>query len=393
VCARHFSDTRQVVDTILQRVSLVLEYPVVFASDVFAPGATVLADVLARRERGRRHRVAAIVDAGVAAAWPDLIAAITAWADRDPARVELAAPPWTIPGGEAAKDAAVLDELVRRLAALRIDRHAFVLAIGGGAALDVVGYAAATLHRGVRLVRMPTTVLGQNDAGVGVKNGINAFGAKNFLGTFAAPFAVIDDSRFLTTLAVRDRVAGMAEAVKVALVRDAAFFAWLVAHADALVRFELAVVEPMIRRCAELHLAHIASGGDPFEQGNARPLDFGHWAAHKLELLTGHALRHGEAVAIGMVLDARYSVEAGLLDEASLAAIVGLLERLGLPVWDDALREPALLDGLAEFREHLGGELTITVLAGIGRGVDCRDVQPELLRRALQWMEAPRRAA
>jgi 3-dehydroquinate synthase len=353
----------------------------------------VLADVLARREQGRRHRLVAIVDAGVAAAWPDLIAAITAWADRDPARIELAAPPWTVPGGEATKDGAVLDAVVRRLAALRIDRHAFVLAIGGGAMLDVVGYAAAILHRGVRLVRMPTTVLGQNDAGVGVKNGINAFGAKNLLGTFAAPFAVIDDSRFLTTLAARDRIAGMAEAVKVALIRDAAYFKWLVAHADALARFDLAVVEAMIRRCAELHLAHIANGGDPFEQGNARPLDFGHWAAHKLELLTGHALRHGEAVAIGMVLDARYSVEAGLLDDGALAAIVALLERLGLPVWDDALREPVLLDGLAEFREHLGGELTITLLAGIGRGVDCRDVQPELLRRALRWMDAPRRAA
>ena len=382
-----------VTETILQRVPLVLEYPVVFTRDVFAPGATVLADVLARREHGRRHRVVAVIDAGVAAAWPELAAAITAWAAREPARIELVAPPWTIPGGEAAKDAAVLDELVRRLAALRIDRHAFVLAIGGGAALDVIGYAAAVVHRGVRLVRLPTTVLGQNDAGVGVKNGINAFGAKNFLGTFAAPFAVIDDSRFLTTLAARDRIAGMAEAVKVALVRDAAFFAWLVAHADALVRFELAVVEPMIRRCAELHLAHIAGGGDPFEQGNARPLDFGHWAAHKLEVLTGHALRHGEAVAIGMVLDARYSVETGQLDDGSLAALVALLQRLGLPVWDDALRMPALLDGLAEFREHLGGELTITVLAGIGRGVDCRDVEPALMRRALAWMAAPRRAA
>ncbi len=393
--ARHprVSDTPRVVETLLQRVCFALEYPVVFAHDVFAPGATVLADVLARREHGRRHRVAVVLDAGVAAAWPALIETITAWAARDPARIELVAPPWTIPGGEAAKDAAVFDELVRRLAALRIDRHAFVLAIGGGAALDVIGYAAAVLHRGVRLVRLPTTVLGQNDAGVGVKNGINAFGAKNFLGTFAAPFAVIDDSRFLTTLSARDRVAGMAEAVKVALVRDAAFFAWLVAHAEALARFELPAVEVMIRRCAELHLAHIAGGGDPFEQGNARPLDFGHWAAHKLELLTGHALRHGEAVAIGMVLDARYSVEAGLLDERSLAAITGLLERLGLPVWDDAVRAPALLDGLAEFREHLGGELTITVLAGIGHGIDCRDVQPALLQRALRWMSAPRRAA
>src|SRR6185312_16684743 len=158
----------------------------------------------------------------------------------------------------------------------------------------------------------PTTVLAQNDAGIGVKNGINAFGAKNMLGTFAAPFAVINDGRFLATLGERDRIAGMAEAVKVALVRDAKFFAWLRAAAPRLAAFDRDAVAQSIRRCAELHLAHIATGGDPFELGNARPLDFGHWAAHKLEVMTDHALRHGEAVALGMALDARYSVEAGL---------------------------------------------------------------------------------
>jgi 3-dehydroquinate synthase len=386
-------DTRSVVDTILQRVPLVLEYPVVFARDVFATASTVLVDVLGRREPDRRHRVAVVIDGGVAAAWPRLALAIEAYAARHAALVELAAPPWAIPGGEAAKDGAVLDELVRRLAALRIDRHSFVLAIGGGAVLDVVGYAAAILHRGVRCVRMPTTVLAQNDAGVGVKNGINAFGAKNFLGTFAAPFAVVNDSSFLATLETRDRVAGMAEAVKVAVIRDAVFFEWLERHAAQLAAFELASVEQSIRRCAELHLAHIASGGDPFEQGNTRPLDFGHWAAHKLELLTGHALRHGEAVAIGMVLDGRYSVEAGMLDEGAFDQLRALLAALGLPVWHDALLAPALLEGLAEFREHLGGELTITLLEGIGRGVDCRDVREPLVRRALDWMCDRRRAA
>ena len=374
------------MDSILQRVPLVLEYPVVFARDVFGIDSSVLVDVVSAREPARRHRVVAIVDGGVADAWPRLCSQIEAYAERHAARLELAAPPWTIPGGERAKDEAVLADILRRLAALRIDRHSFVLAIGGGAVLDVVGYAAATLHRGVRLVRLPTTVLGQNDAGVGVKNGINAFGAKNFLGAFAAPFAVIDDSGFLATLDDRDRAAGMAEAVKVAAIRDPVFFDWLSDHAPALAAFELTPVERMIRRCAELHLAHIAGGGDPFESGNARPLDFGHWAAHKLETLTHHELRHGEAVAIGMVLDARYSVEAGLLDRDAFGSFVALLERLRLPVWHEALRDPALLDGLDEFREHLGGELTITLLAGLGRGVECRDVRIELVRCALAWM-------
>ncbi len=142
----------------------------------------------------------------------------------------------------------------------------------------------------------------------------------------------------------------------------------------------------MIRRCAELHLAHIAGGGDPFETGNARPLDFGHWSAHKLEILTAHALRHGEAVAIGMTLDARYSVEAGLLDEAAFATFVRLLEQLRLPTWHPALLDPALLGGLDEFRQHLGGELVLTMLSGIGNGVDCRDVQTAIVARSIAWM-------
>jgi 3-dehydroquinate synthase len=380
-----------VVQTVVQRVQLTLEYPVVFTRDAFAPANRALAEVIGRRELARRHRVVAIADRNVAAAHPGLADEIAGYAAHHATGLELVAPLETLPAGEAAKDAGVLDGLLRRLAGLRIDRHSFVLAIGGGAVLDVVGYAAATLHRGVRLIRMPTTVLAQNDAGIGVKNGINAFGAKNMLGTFAPPFAVINDSRFLATLEPRDRAAGMAEAVKVALIRDAAFFDWLVAQRAALAAFEPRAVETLIRRCAELHLAHIAGGGDPFEQGNARPLDFGHWAAHKLELLTGHALRHGEAVAIGIALDARYSVEAGMLAEADYLAIVELLRVLRLPVWHDALRSRELLDGLAEFREHLGGELCITLLAAIGRGVDARDVRPELVQRAIAVLaEGPR---
>jgi len=368
--------------SIVQRIPLVLEYEVVFTRDVFAPASTVLVDVLASREPTRRHRMVAIVDAGVVAAWPDLLARLDAYASHHAARIELAAVR-TVPGGEAAKEASVFESLVGQLAALQIDRHSFVVAIGGGAVLDVAGYAAAIVHRGVRLVRIPTTVLAQNDAGVGVKNGINAFGAKNFLGTFAAPFAVIDDSSFLTTLDPRDRAAGMAEAVKVAAIRDPVFFEWLVDHAAELAAFELPAVERMIRRCAELHLAHIAGGGDPFETGNARPLDFGHWSAHKLEMLTSHALRHGEAVAIGMTLDARYSVEIGLLDEQSFTTFVRLLQQLRLPTWHPSLLDPAVLGGLDEFRQHLGGELTLTMLGGIGHGVDCRDVKTDIVARSI----------
>src|SRR5262249_47001338 len=156
--------------------------------------------------------------------------------------------------------------------------------------------AAATAHRGIRLVRVPTTTLSQCDSGVGVKNGINAFNKKNFIGTFAPPFAVINDFQLLTTLGPRDKRAGYAEAVKVACVRDAPFFEALEHDARSLDEFEPHAMRRLIRRCAEIHINHIVNGGDPFESGSARPLDFGHWAAHKLEHLSDFRIRHGEAV-------------------------------------------------------------------------------------------------
>src|SRR6185369_10597341 len=264
--------------------------------------------------------------------WPDLAAAIGRYVDRHGERLALVAPPVVIPGGERSKnDPAVLADLHARLHRLGVSTQSVVVIVGGGAVLDMVGYAAATTHRGVRVVRVPTTVLAQNDSGVSVKNGVNAFGAKNFLGTFAPPFAVVNDRQFLSTLARRDVIAGMAEAVKVALVRDADFFAWNETHASALAGGDLDRVAEQTERAAALHLAHIAGSGDPFELGSARPLDFGHWAAHKLEMLTEHRLRHGEAVAIGMALDTCYATEVGLLSAADRDRVLALLRALGLP--------------------------------------------------------------
>src|SRR5204862_5030044 len=137
-------------------------------------------------------------------------------------------PPKIVPGGERAKQSpALIAALHADLQRLGIDRQSFVVAIGGGALLDAVGYAAATAHRGVRLVRVPTTVLAQSDSGVGVKNGVNAFASKNFVGTFAPPFATVNDSSFLPTLPQRQWCGGLAEAVKVALLKDAHFLRYL----------------------------------------------------------------------------------------------------------------------------------------------------------------------
>jgi 3-dehydroquinate synthase len=244
----------------------------------------------------------------------------------------------------------------------------------------------------VRLIRVPTTVLAQDDSGVGVKSGVNLHGVKNFVGAFAPPFAVLNDLDLLHLLSPRDKVAGMAEAVKVALIRDGAFFAWLERHADDLLTFERAALARMIRRCAELHMRQIAHGGDPFETGSARPLDFGHWSAHKLESLTRHHLRHGEAVAIGIALDARYSVLTRLLRKGEEERICALLEHLGFRLWHPALDgrradgRLEVLDGLREFREHLGGDLTVTLLEDIGRGVEVHEIDEATMLDAIAWL-------
>ena len=377
----------------MQKIVVPFEYPVYFTQDVFEPGNPDFAEALTRIEPDRCHRFCVVIDSGVDRAWPNLTDRIRAYAQTYPDNLELVANPIVVPGGESIKsDIPALENLLNSFHSLALDRQSFVVIVGGGAVQDMAGYAAAICHRGLRTIRLPTTVLSQNDSGVGVKNGVNAFDTKNFLGTFAPPFAVINDIRFIDTLSDRDRLAGFPEAVKVALIRDASFFHWLEGHAELLMAFDPKVMEMMIERGARLHLAHIATSGDPFEFGAARPLDFGHWSAHKLESMTDYRLRHGEAVAIGMALDTRYSVLAGLLDEPSGERVCDLLKKLGMRLWDDALDQTTsdgrrtVLDGLDDFRQHLGGDLTVTLLQEIGRGVEVHEVDTGLVDNCIAWL-------
>lgn len=346
--------------------------------------------VAAAKESGRATATLAFVDAEVARANPHLLSAVQGYAAGHPDVLTLAAPPVLIPGGEPCKNNF---ELVRScwsaIHDAALDRHSFVLAIGGGAVLDLVCFAASTAHRGIRHIRFPTTTLSQGDGGVGVKNGVNYFGKKNWIGTFSVPHAVVNDFEFLETLPPREKRCGLIEAIKVALIRDAEFFRWLEDHAAGLAQLESAVVEQAVQRSAELHVEHIATNGDPFEEGSARPLDFGHWAAHKLEQVSGFSVAHGEAVAIGMAVDLVYSVKAGILDAATAQRVFRLIERVGFNTFAPGLLqrgpdgELVILAGLEEFREHLGGQLTITLVPEIGRKIEVHEMQPELVVAAL----------
>lgn len=382
------------MSVIERKIRLEFRHQVYFTHDVFKPENRLLKDVMAATAATRRHRALIVVDESVARCQPELIRRIEGYFAAHPDALELVRSPLVMEGGERVKNSYFhVSEVQSEVDRYHLDRHSYVLAVGGGALLDMVGLAAATAHRGVRHLRIPTTTLSQDDSGVGVKNGINAFGKKNFIGTFAPPFAVINDFELLASLSPRDKRAGYAEAVKVALIRDAAFFEAIERDAERLRAFEPAALEPLIFRCAELHIDHISGSGDPFEFGSARPLDFGHWAAHKLEQLSEYKIRHGEAVAIGIGLDVVYSNLIGLINDCDAERVLSLLERLGFDLFANELLHVdssgslMVLQGLEEFREHLGGMLTVTLLQAIGRGVEVHEMHIKLVIDAIHQLQ------
>ena len=384
------------MDVIEQTFQLAVRYPVYFTTGVFSPSNRILRDLVAAGERPARLVV--VLDRGVERAHPDLVSAIGGYCDAHSDALSLTVPVVIVPGGEVIKnDRRHVDRMLEAINGAALCRHSYVVAVGGGAVLDAAGFAAATAHRGVRLVRIPTTVLAQDDSALGVKNGINAFGKKNYLGTFAAPFAVVNDYSFLATLSDRDWRSGVTEAIKAALIRDPAFFDMLETRADALLKRDAAAMQEVVRHSAVLHLRHIATSGDPFEQGSSRPLDFGHWAAHKLEQLSDFRIRHGEAVAIGLALDATYSWLAGLLSHADWRRIVSLLNRLGFDLYAPELgqhlgdrSDPRCpLAGLDEFREHLGGELTVMLLERIGLGIEVHEIDEARMIASIARLQHP----
>lgn len=356
-----------------------------FTRGVFDPARPLLAELLRPQDAGAPGRVLVVADQGFVAARPSLQREVEAYFAAHPGLPPLAGFR-AVPGGETCKnDLSHLEWLLAEMNRLKLCRRSAVVAIGGGALLDLAGFAAAVCHRGIPLLRLPTTTLAQGDSGVGVKNAVNMFGKKNFIGAFAVPKAVVNDLDFLASQPDADFRAGFSECVKVALLKDAAFFAWLEAHAGDLAAREPQAVAHALTTSARLHLDHIALGGDPFETRSARPLDFGHWAAHKLEQMSAYAVPHGEAVAIGLALDCTWAALAGHCDEALAARVRAVLAALGLPRYHPLLADlGALRAGLDEFREHLGGRLTITLAAEPGRALDVHEVPEAPLAQAVR---------
>lgn len=366
------------------QIPVTFKHRIVFTRDAFAADNPELAKILSE---GGGRRTLVLLENAVAGAWPRLEKDIRRYfKGKTPALIGI----HFMPGGEAVKsDDVWVREIWRWIDAAHIDRHSYVIAIGGGAFLDAVGFATATAHRGIRLVRFPTTTLSQSDSGVGVKCAINGFGKKNWLGTFAVPYAVINDFRFLHSQSDEVRRVGLIEAIKVALVKDGEFFEWIETNSEALAAMEPAALETCVERSAMLHARHIAEGGDPFESGSSRPLDFGHWAAHKLEALSSYKLPHDRAVAVGLALDTLYSVQTRLAPSSLAKRVFPVLRTLQLPIyhpgldWRNHNDGRLVLEGLDEFREHLGGELTVLMLKDLGQGVDAHQIDPVIVGKCI----------
>ena len=370
-----------------QTFSVAYAYKLYFTNSIFGKENTLFRDIMATYKPNSKIKLLFVVDDGVVKHHKDLISSIEAYCRLHQKILQHTAS-IIVPGGERSKNTEQsTNSVLKGINEHGICRHSFVVAIGGGAVIDMVGYASAIAHRGVKLIRIPTTVLSQNDSAVGVKNSINIFGKKNFIGTFAPPYAIINDNSFLETLEQRDWIAGVAEALKVALIKDASFFEYIQKHTKQLREREMEAMQYTIYRCAKMHMQHIASGGDPFENGSSRPLDFGHWAAHKLEHMTNYSLRHGEAVAKGIALDLTYACLKGLISDQVLKLVITVMQQLGfdlqIPVKSE-IEIIELLNGIQEFREHLGGELTITLITGIGKKHDVHEIDLEVMREAIR---------
>jgi len=369
------------------KFSVSFSYGVFFTKNVFDSENKVLKKVIEPKDKP--NKVIVFVDEGVAKAWPNIEDKIVQYARSHQDLIKLVGQPIRVVGGETSKNSwEIVNKVLEMIERNGICKHAYVIAVGGGAVLDAVGLASTLAHRGVRLIRIPSTTLSQADSGMGVKNGINGFSKKNFIGTFAPPWAVINDEQLLETLSDRDWNSGFAEAIKVALLKDKDYFTQIELVAEGIARRDLSVSIPVIRRAAKLHAEHISGGGDPFEMRSSRPLDFGHWSAHKLEEMSEFSLKHGEAVAIGVALDTVLSTLEYGLPKSDTDRILSCITAVGLPCYSKFLEDTeALKVGLEQFREHLGGDLVVSMLEGIGKPIDVNKINFKSVIQAVEQLK------
>jgi 2-epi-5-epi-valiolone synthase len=298
------------------------------------------------------------------AIWQQYAGAIAAYAERhlNCAGVHC------ISGSEKDKTLDGVSAICRVAAEAKLPRRGTIVGIGGGVVLDVAGLAATIYRRGVSYVRVPTSLIGIVDVGVGIKHGVNFCGKKNLLGSFFPPYACVNDKRFLQSLPCRHVAAGIAEIIKIAVVADPELFSLLERFGARLAETRFQSIpdvadEVLIRAEAAMidELSH-----NLFEDDLKRLSDFGHTFSPMLEMESHHSLVHGEAVALDMLVSVAISVEQGVCDSLLLTRLIGLYREVGLPTVNRLLEPPLLMAAAAETRAHRAGALNLVVPRDVG---------------------------
>jgi 3-dehydroquinate synthase len=276
--------------------------------------------------------------------------------------------------GEGSKDLRTVERLHREFLGLELDRSSFLTGIGGGVVCDLTGFAASTYMRGVGFGFVPSTLLAQADAAIGGKNGVNVGGLKNIAGLFRQPEFVLMDLSLLETLPARERLCGLAEIIKHALIAGPDLFAFLEREETPLVSLDRRVIARALEESARIKSGYVRA--DALEAGERRKLNFGHTLGHALEMAVG--LPHGEAVSIGMAAAVRISAARGMLSAVSADRIVGVLERTGLPVGVPIAPEK-LFEAMRRDKKRQGNILHFVLLSAIGRA--------EIVRMTIDQLE------
>lgn len=305
---------------------------------------------------------------------------------RELRRRSVAVTAYAVAAGEASKSLDAAVALWHWLAGSELGRRDVVIALGGGVICDLGGWVASAYMRGVPYVNLPTTLLAMVDGALGGKVAVNHPVAKNLLGAFHQPAGVVADVRYLRSLDRRHIAAGIAECVKKGVIASPDYFAFIEAQAAALMRGDLVALEQLVRSAAAIKTALVER--DPYEEDLRRPLNFGHTVGHPLETVTGYApLLHGEAVAFGMVAEARIATARGWLREPLLERLLGLLSACRLPVDATGLprgvRAAALVAAMEKVRLIRAGSLRWVLPVDLGETVIVDDVTDEEVMAAL----------
>ena len=288
-----------------------------------------------------------------------------------------------LPDGESHKSWQVLDRIFAALLQAEADRRTVLVALGGGVVGDMAGFAAATYQRGVAHLQVPTTLLAQVDSSVGGKTAINHPLGKNMIGAFHQPGAVVADTATLASLPEREYASGLAEVVKYGAIHDVAFLAWIEAHVAALRKRDAAALAHAIRRSCEIKAEIVAA--DEREGGVRALLNFGHTFGHAIESAAGYgAWLHGEAVAAGMVLAARFSARQGRIDPRDAERLATLLAAMGLPTEAPGYGLDTWLEYMGRDKKNEDGRITLVLLDALGRGAVVKDTPARALSDFLQ---------